>query len=82
MQARQSGSQKRKAISKKLWWWAGRGILALLILGLGFLYLRGFFRSEVEYKITNAPALDDPRFPLLVVSLTNALPTSDCLTDF
>jgi len=82
MQTRQRRLEKRRAAKKKLWWWIGGGVLALAILCLGFLYLRGFFRSEVEYKITNGPALEDPRFPLLVVSLSNALPTSGRLTDY
>lgn len=82
MQTRQRRLENRPTANKKLWWWFGGGVLALALLGLGFLYLRGFFRSEVEYKITNSPALEDPRFPLLVVSLSNALPTSGRLTDY
>lgn len=82
MQTRQRQLEKRRTAKKKLWCWIGGGVLVLAILCLGFLYLRGFFRSEVEYKITNGPALEDPRFPLLVVSLSNALPTSGRLTDF
>lgn len=82
MQTRKQRLKNRPSANKKRWWWIGGGVFALAIFGLGFLYLTGFFRSEVEYKITNGPTLGDPRFPLLVVSLSNALPTSGRLTDF
>lgn len=82
MQTRKQRLKNRSTANKKRWWWIGGVVLALAIFGLSFLYLKGFFRSEVEYKITNGPALEDPRFPLLVVSLSNALPTSSSLTDF
>ncbi len=82
MQTRKRRLKNRSKANKKLWWWVGGGVLALAIFGLSFLYLTGFFRSEVEYKITNGSTLKDPRFPLLVVSLSNALPTSGRLTDY
>lgn len=62
--------------------WLGGGMLALFGAGLGFLYLRGLFRQEPNYRIKNVPSLADPRFPLLVVSLSNALATSGKLTGF
>ncbi len=82
MQTRKQQLKNRPRVNKKLWWWVGGGVFGLTIFGLSFLYLQGFFRSEVEYQITNGPTLEDPRFPLLVVSLSNALPTSGRLTDY
>ncbi|MFQ4145742.1 phosphatidylserine/phosphatidylglycerophosphate/cardiolipin synthase family protein [Chlorogloeopsis sp. ULAP02] len=75
-------TEKRSSKKLQLAKWLGGGVLVFLIGGLGFLYLRGFFRQEVEYKITNAPSVEEPRFPLLVVSLSNALTTSGRFTDF
>ncbi|MBW4446111.1 MAG: cardiolipin synthase B [Spirirestis rafaelensis WJT71-NPBG6] len=82
MQSEQRRLENRRALNKKPLWWFGGGIFALFIAALGFLYLRGFFRQESEYKISNVPSLKDNRFPLLVVSLSNALATSGRLTGF
>ncbi len=74
--------QRRSKPRQKLVWWLGGGVVTLLIATLGFLYLRGFFRQEPEYTIKNGPSLEDPRFKLLVVSLSNALTTNGQLTNF
>lgn len=73
---------ENRRLNKKPLWWLGGGILALFVAAFGFLYLQGFFRQEPEYKITNVPTLQDNRFSLLVVSLSNALTTSGRLTGF
>ncbi|MBF2063592.1 MAG: phosphatidylserine/phosphatidylglycerophosphate/cardiolipin synthase family protein [Calothrix sp. C42_A2020_038] len=76
-------NQRKPQTSKgKLLFWFGGGIVSLLILAFGFLYLRGVFRQEPEYTIANVPSLEDNRFPLLVVSLSNALTTSGRFTNF
>ncbi|MBW4684437.1 MAG: phosphatidylserine/phosphatidylglycerophosphate/cardiolipin synthase family protein [Komarekiella atlantica HA4396-MV6] len=82
MQSERRHLGNRRLSNKKSLWWLGGGILALFIAAFGFLYLQGIFRQEPEYKITNVPTLQDNRFPLLVVSLSNALATSGRLTDF
>ncbi|WP_416668984.1 phospholipase D-like domain-containing protein [Egbenema bharatensis] len=66
----------------KLLWWFGGGILALLLLGLTYLYLRGVLRQEPEYTIENVPSLDDPRFPLTLIGLTDATAADGVLTGF
>ncbi|RUT05674.1 cardiolipin synthase B [Dulcicalothrix desertica PCC 7102] len=82
MQTGQKRSGNRRILNKKPLLCFGGGILSLFVIGFGFLYLRGFFRQEPEYKITNIPNLQDNRFPLLVVSLSNALATSGRFTNF
>ncbi|HYW22345.1 MAG TPA: phosphatidylserine/phosphatidylglycerophosphate/cardiolipin synthase family protein [Nodularia sp. (in: cyanobacteria)] len=71
----------RQADKKRILYFGG-GIFTLLILGFGFLYVRGFFRQKVDYNITNVPSLEDPRFPLLVVGLSNSVTTNGRLTGF
>lgn len=73
---------KLKEANKKQILYFGGGIFTLLILGFGFLYVRGFFLPKVDYNITNVPSLADPRFPLLVVGLSNAVTTNGQLTGF
>jgi cardiolipin synthase len=74
--------QENKPTQSRLLWWFGGGILALLLLGLGYIYLRGVLRQEPEYAIENVPSLDDPRFPLTVVGLTDAIVADGTLTGF
>lgn len=68
---------------KKNWlWWLGGGAIAFTTFVLFYLYLRGTFRPEVDYQIVESPSVEDPRFPLTVVSLTNALTSYGRLTGF
>lgn len=68
---------------KKNWlWWLGGGAIALTTFVLFYLYLRGAFRPEVDYQIVESPSVEDPRFPLTVVSLTNAQTSYGRLTGF
>ncbi|WP_414545564.1 phospholipase D-like domain-containing protein [Nostoc sp. CCY0012] len=60
----------------------GGSIIFLLVFVLVLLYLRGSFREDVEYKIINVPSVEDTRFPLLLVGLTNAVTTNGQLTGF
>lgn len=62
--------------------WLAGGVAGVALLTFLFLYLRGVFRQEPEYNITASPSIEDPRFPLAVVSLTNALPTYGRMTGF
>ncbi|MBW4512204.1 MAG: hypothetical protein KME64_37780 [Scytonematopsis contorta HA4267-MV1] len=82
MRTEKRSQEHRKVVNKKSLWWLGGGILALLITGFSFLYMRGFLRREPKYKITNVPNLEDNRFPLLVVSSSNALTASGRLAGF
>lgn len=62
--------------------WLAGGVAGVALLTFLFLYLRGIFRQEPEYNITASPTIEDPRFPIAVVSLTNALPTYGRMTGF
>ncbi len=62
--------------------WGLGGLLALLLLPLGYLYLRGAFRSSIDYNITNVPGLEDERFPLAVMGLSNSLEATGQMTGF
>ncbi len=62
--------------------WLVGGLTGVALFAFLFLYLRGAFRPEPEYKITASPTIEDPRFPLSIVSLTNALPTYGRMTGF
>lgn len=75
-------SKRSQKTSKKPILFIGSSIIAFMVLVLGFLYLRGFFRQEVEHDIINVPPVEDPRFPLLVVGLTDAIATNGQLTGF
>lgn len=78
----QSKSAKHQIVQYKWLKWCSGGLLVVLAIGLGWLYLRGTFRAETQYNVSNAPNLDDPRFPLLVVGLSNALAARGQLTNF
>ena len=66
----------------RIGWWVGGGVLVLLLLGLGYLHLRGVLQEEPEYIIKNVPSLDDPRFPLTVIGLSDASVADGILTGF
>jgi cardiolipin synthase len=82
MSIKEKDSKRTQKTNKNLLLYFGGGIVTLIILVLGFLYLRGAFREEIEYDITNVPSVADPQFPLLLVGLTNAVTTNGQLTGF
>ncbi|MGG6295488.1 phospholipase D-like domain-containing protein [Leptolyngbya sp. AN02str] len=67
-----------------------RSLLGLVALGvavsglsvLGVMYMRGAFRTSAEYELENAPAAEDPRFALAMVSLGNAIASEGAMTGF
>jgi cardiolipin synthase A/B len=73
---------EHRANRTRVWWWIGGGVLVLLMLGFGYLYLRGVLQEEPEYMIENVPSLDDPRFPLAVIGLSDASVADGVLTGF
>ncbi|PSB12246.1 cardiolipin synthase B [filamentous cyanobacterium CCP1] len=66
----------------RIGWWVGGGVLVLLLIGFGYLYLRGVLQEEPEYIIENVPSLNDSRFPLTVIGLSDASVADGILTGF
>jgi len=56
-----------------LLYWSGGVILAAIAVILVILYFRGTFRDRIEYKLTNVPHPQDPRFGLAVAALSNSV---------
>ncbi|WAL58078.1 phospholipase D-like domain-containing protein [Thermocoleostomius sinensis] len=62
--------------------WLGAGLIMLLLVPLGLLYLRGAFRQSVTYSLANVPSLEDDRFVRMVMGLSSSLPTNGELIGF
>ncbi|MGB5968829.1 MAG: hypothetical protein WBG70_10925, partial [Spirulinaceae cyanobacterium] len=57
-------------------------ILALAVIIIVSLYIRGAFRDPVKYTVKNAPHPGEPRFTLTLASISNSLTSSGITTDF
>lgn len=57
-------------------YWSGGVILVAIAVVLIILYFRGTFRDRIEYKLTNVPPPQDPRFGLAVATLSNSIFTT------
>lgn len=62
--------------------WGGGVILVAIAVILFILYFRGTFRDRIEYKLTNVPHPQDPRFGLAVATLSNSVFTTGRVIDY
>jgi cardiolipin synthase len=62
--------------------WIVRVLIALILLILIGLYVRGAFRRAVCYNVKHAPSSTEASFPLVLRSVTNSLATSGQTTGF
>ncbi len=65
-----------------LWWWLVGGLGVLLLVALGYFYLKGGLRSIPEHEVTNSPSIDNPDFVAGLVGLTGAVTTTGNLIGF
>ncbi len=62
--------------------WSGGSLLVLVLFVWLILYLRGAFHKEVKYRMTDIPDLEEPRFLLTIMSVSNSLRTYCFPTNF